>query len=238
MRPLTSTELLDLWQEGGRLLPIDRTLRLLAAASGNSSIREVARLSIGERDLRLLQLREWLFGTKLHNLANCPVCSSVSEWDTDLGNFRLQAFRDDDTERKYECEVDGFHLFYRLPNSEDLRSIPDATTILTRCILSIEGKGSSCAPEECPQPVLEFLARAIEKEDPQADIRFSLRCPNCDHTWEANFDIGSYLWAEIDNWARHTLEEVCTLAYQFGWSEQSILAMTPRRRQLYIELIG
>jgi hypothetical protein len=238
MRPLTTSELLDIWQEGSRQPPIERTLRLVGAACGNVSIREVARLSIGERDLRLLQLREWFFGTRLHNVVNCPLCSAVSEWDGELGDLRLQAHRADDASRQYACETEGYRLYFRLPNSEDLWTSRDVTKILTGCILSVEGEQGPCAPEECPATVLETLAQAIEREDPQADIRFTVRCPSCDHAWETNFDIGSYLWAEIDNWARRTLEDVYLLARHFGWSEQSILTMAPRRRQLYLQFIG
>jgi hypothetical protein len=237
MRALTSTELLDLWQEGSRQSPLERALHLVGAACDVNSIQEIARLSIGERDLRLLQLREWLFGTQLHNLVNCPVCTGVCEWEGDLNALRMQTHRRDDIERRYEYVTDGYHLYYRLPNSEDLYGTKDEKKILIDCILTVDGEQGPCLPDDCPSGVLEKLALQIEQEDPQADIRFNVHCPTCDHQWETNFDMGSYLWAEIDNWARHTLDEIYTLASHFGWSEHTILSMSSRRRQLYVQLI-
>jgi hypothetical protein len=34
------------------------------------------------------------------------------------------------------------------------------------------------------------------------------------------------------------LREVHTLAWAYGWREADILAMSPARRQFYIELVG
>jgi hypothetical protein len=64
-----------------------------------------------------------------------------------------------------------------------------------------------------------------------------LTCPNCCNQWEGQFDIASYLWTEINTWARHMLQEVYLLARAFGWSEYAILTMSPQRRQLYLEMI-
>ena len=237
MRPLTTSELLDLWQEGGRMGPVERTLRLVGTASDARTLGEMARLSIGERDLRLLQLREWLFGSRLSFLVNCPLCSALNEWDGDLGELRLQDHRPDDAGRRYACETDGYHLSYRLPNTEDLYGERDEKKILINCILSLEDEQGPCAPEDCPDTVLQDLARQIEIQDPQADIRFTVHCPACGHNWQTFFDIGGYLWAEIDSWAKHTLEEIYLLAFYFGWSEQAILSMAPGRRQLYVQMI-
>jgi hypothetical protein len=237
MRPLNSSELLDLWQDGSTLLPVARSLQLIGSACDAPSIADMARLSIGERDLRLLQLREWLFGTRLRNIVNCPVCMALSEWEGDTATLRLQQPRPDDADRRYAYETEGYRLAYRLPNSEDLYQAKDEAAVLTACILSVESDQGHCPPAECPGSVLEKLAEQIERQDPQADIRFTVHCPACAHSWETVFDIGTYLWAEIDNWARRTLEEIYTLAFYFGWSEEAILSMSPKRRSLYIQLI-
>jgi len=52
------------------------------------------------------------------------------------------------------------------------------------------------------------------------------------------FDILTYLWSEIEDWAQRLLLEVHTLALAYGWSERDILAMSPRRRRLYLEMVG
>jgi hypothetical protein len=237
-------ELLDIWQAGSHQPLIEKTLHLLGVSCGNDSIREMARLSIGERDLRLLQLREWIFGARLHNIVHCPRCAGLTEWDARLDDLRLQPLRPDDGKKTFECSIDGYELTFRLPNSEDLYSflpddapVKDPKKLLGRCILSLRRDYRSCTPDELPDTVFDTLAQHMEREDPQADIRIEVNCPACAHSWEAVFDIIPYLWAEIDGWARRTLEEVCLLARNFGWSEHDILTMPPQRRQLYIHLL-
>jgi hypothetical protein len=82
--------------------------------------------------------------------------------------------------------------------------------------------------------VEEWLAAA----DPQADIEMALHCPGCAATWRQGFDIVSFLWAEIDAWARRTLYDVHRLAAAYGWREGDILAMSAPRRQAYLDLVG
>ncbi len=78
----------------------------------------------------------------------------------------------------------------------------------------------------------------MAEQDPLAVIQMSLTCSACAHNWPLTFDIISYLWIEIDRWARHTLREVAQMAYAFGWSESDILALSPHRRKLYLKMIG
>ena len=74
--------------------------------------------------------------------------------------------------------------------------------------------------------------------DPQADVRLAVTCPSCGTGWEVPFDAGSFLWSEVEAWARRTLLEVHQLAAAYGWSEAEVLALGPRRRQAYLELVG
>jgi len=62
-------------------------------------------------------------------------------------------------------------------------------------------------------------------------------CPGADR-FDAGFDIGSFLWAELDAWAARILGEVHELASVYGWSEHDILEMSAVRRQAYLHLIA
>ena len=44
--------------------------------------------------------------------------------------------------------------------------------------------------------------------------------------------------SEIDAWARTILYQVHLLASVYGWSESEILALSPWRRHLYLQMIG
>jgi hypothetical protein len=71
MRALSASELLNVWERGFIQPPIYRALTLLAVAC-EASPETLAKLSIGDRDARLLTLREWTFGSQLVGLVNCP----------------------------------------------------------------------------------------------------------------------------------------------------------------------
>jgi hypothetical protein len=89
-------------------------------------------------------------------------------------------------------------------------------------------------PDSVIQAVLERMGHA----DPQANLEIELSCPACSHNWQETFDIVSFLWSEITAWAIRILREVHVLASAYGWREADILAMNPRRRQAYLELIS
>jgi hypothetical protein len=50
------------------------------------------------------------------------------------------------------------------------------------------------------------------------------------------FDVVSYLWGEIEDWAERLLRDVHSLAAAYGWSERDIVGMSALRRRLYLEL--
>src|SRR6185437_4756227 len=58
VRALDSTTLLAAWEQGASQPMLARALALLAAASPERSIAEWSMVTIGERDLELLRLRE------------------------------------------------------------------------------------------------------------------------------------------------------------------------------------
>ena len=76
----------------------------------------------------------------------------------------------------------------------------------------------------------------MAQADPQADLQLAFRCPDCGHEWQPLFDIARFLWQELHAWALHMLREVDTLAASYHWAEADILALSPRRRQAYLEL--
>ena len=94
---------------------------------------------------------------------------------------------------------------------------------------------NSSQPINCHADVVDAIVAHMAQADPQADIQLSLVCPQCGHQWQAAFDIASFFWSEINAWANRMLREVHILASRYGWSETDILAMSPWRRQFYLE---
>jgi base plate protein len=244
MANLNSSALLAAWEEGVSQPPLNRGLTLLAMARPERSADEWACVSIGERDRSLLQLREALFGSTLESIANCPECAerlevNFSTREIGVSPAGLPAPDDD-----LVVEAEGYAVICRLPTSADLLEISTSfaadlrAEILNRCIKQVQVANDSIDPEKLPETVVSKVIDSMAKADPQADVQVAMACPACSHSWSLPFDILTYLWSEIEDWARRLLLEVHMLASVYGWSEWDILAMSSRRRRIYLDMLG
>lgn len=245
MRPLKAMELLAVWEHSLNRTVLERVLTLLTAACPEIESEAIAELSIGERDARLLQLREWMFGSHLVNTAECPQCTERVEWENQIADIRTQLSQCISSPAEFSLNVANYSLRFRLPNSTDIAAVMNVSRgdstpqeLLKRCIASSRHSGEACDPVSLPEDVLAALGRRIEELDPQAEIRIDLTCPQCSHKWDVLFDIASFLWTEINHWAGQTLRTVHKLASAYGWSERDILNLSPVRRQLYLGLVN
>lgn len=245
MRPLSAFELFTIWDENSSLPLLQKSLRLLANAFATDDIGMVSRFSIGERDRRLLQLREWMFGPVLTIKAICTACSETAEWETAATTLHLQPLRPNLSPSVFILEKEGFTIRFRLPDSHDLATAMEESAdllndkkILLDCIVEAVKDGEAQQLGVLPDHLLQALEQRMSEEDPQADIRMNMVCPTCSHKWEAGFDIAGFLWAEIDSWAYRLMDEVALLARAFGWPEKDIVNMSARRRYLYIQMLG
>mgnify|MGYP001358306310 CR=1 FL=1 len=261
MRCPTAAALLDVWESGLAKTSVDRLLVLLAAAHPEEPAKALAELSIGERDGRLLRMREALFGSRLPNTTRCPACSERLEWESDVADLfvRSPALTGDPvtvsqdtaesiqpTSRRSELELaaEGCRITFRLPNSDDMIALSGQfdveqarNQLLERCVIAASATdGAPLQLADLPQATLEGLVREMERSDPQANLQIDMTCSACGHSWQVAFDIGSFLWAEIDAWAKRTLRAVDVLARTYGWREAEVLNMSPTRRQIYLEM--
>lgn len=244
MRALTSAELLKVWERSLHNSYIDKSLFLLSVACANPDLQSLAKLTIGERDIRLFHLRKWMFGSRLINLANCPECEEIVEWEMDTADLKLEQLRSQAAPQPRQLQVGKYIIQYRLPNSLDVaRAISQlplktqSNELLANCIFTAQQGESTCLVTELPNEVFEKLDEKMSEDDSLANIKMGLNCPACQHSWQQSFDILSYLWAEIDNWAKHMLQEIYLLANAFKWSEKDILAMSPIRRKMYLQML-
>lgn len=248
MYELTPAALLALWEQGQDQPPLGRALMLLQATQPAVALDQLLNLSIGRRDDLLLSLYEWLFGDHLAGLLACPSCAERIELD-----FRIQEIRTlaqpvplgEIEEEGISLQVANYSMRFRVPNSADLVAIADLPAhmdrrlaLFNRCILDATGEQGVLPPEELPAAVQAAIVGSMAQADPQADVQLALTCPACAHQWLATFDIVSFLWAELTAWAYTMLRTVHLLASAYGWREADILAMSPRRRQAYLDLLG
>jgi len=250
MQAPSAAELLAVW-ERARAQPITKqALMLLEAASPGVSRQDLAKLSVGQRDARLLALQELLFGSRLTALTSCPSCREQLEIAIESAELHVVGEQLDP--EVLSVTSGGYVASFRLPNSDDLSAIAErsdqqqdeAATIcrlLSRCLVELRRNGRRQklpSSRELPLELIEAIAAEMEKADPQANVQLPLSCVNCGHQWRSAFDVVSFLWREIDNLASCLLREVCALARAFGWAEGDILALSAQRRQLYLQMIG
>lgn len=231
MRALSSAELLDVWERGSALPPVQRAVALLAAGCPDTTPEALADWSVGRRDAGLLQLRESTFGPRLTAVADCPGCGERLELAFGADEIRAEPGA---AEEEIALLHDGGEVRFRLPTSRDLAAVAEERdgrrALLRRCLLAETG--------ELPDDLIETIEERMAEADPQARVLLDLSCPACQRRWQAPFDIDAYFWSELDAWARRTLREVHALAAAYGWSEAEILGMSAARRHLYLGLAG
>ncbi len=240
MRPLSTHDLLGVWEAGEDQHPLDRALTILATACPELTWDELATLSIGQRDARLLALRERTYGPRLDAFVECPQCSESLEFDVTVADLRTA---EPDTEETLQLVTNGFELRFRRPHSRDLAAALECRDprtahdlLVQRCVLQARREGAPLAAGELPTDIAAELSRSMSEHDPQAEVLIDLRCPSCRHHWQALFDIVTFFWTELAAHAQRLLREVHALARAYGWREADILGMSARRRRFYLEM--
>lgn len=243
-RGLSAADVLWLWEWGRDRHPVDRALLMLSASDVEASIEALDRLTVGQRDARLLDLRIATLGDRFDAVAECPRCAASLEFPVRAGELREPAQLPEGNP-PIVFEDAGLRLRLRRPDSRDLARIAalpatvDAGRALLRdCILSAEPAGGAADIDALPPDVLAQIPARIAASDPQSDLSFDLQCAACGHRWPLLFDIAAFFWSEIEMLAQRLLREVDALARAYGWREAEILSMTPARRRLYLELVA
>jgi hypothetical protein len=239
MRALSAAELLTVWEKGLMQQSVKQALALLAAACPEIPPPQLAQLSIGQRDALLLTLREWTFGSQIQSIVTCGKCGERLELSFSVADICTSPPISSQT---FSLQVAGWEIEFRLPNSLDLMAIASLHTqpskLLERCLLQVKEHEEIQPVGKLPTEIASTVITQMAKLDPQADVQLNLCCPACSYQWQSTFDIVSFFWSEIHAWAIRTLREVHILASTYGWGEAEILAMSPYRRQLYLEMVG
>lgn len=227
-------------ERGAQQLPAYRALLLLGAAFPETSLEELAKLPIGMRNRHLLLMRKQLFGGALMSVVHCPTCQAPLELTLQVDELLTEPTRT----TAWRKRMAGYTLKFRLPNSFDLLNLPQGEVeharnyLLARCVTEVKCKGQVVDVTTLPDKVLTKLNQNLADADPQAVMELALSCPDCQHRWHVPLDIASFLWQELEHWAKRSLLEVHQLARAYGWSEDTILNLSPWRRQAYLALVA
>ena len=244
MHALTPQQILTVWEAGLGQHPVERALTILLHASDGEAGRalaELSLLSLGERDRRLLHVREQTFGRALDAYAECRACGERLEFSLTTDSICVHA---DKPASNGRLRVDEVELTLRLPDSNDLialRSCNDMESarvrLMERCIVESRQNGKAIAAGALPANVVAFAAARMTELDPQAEVLIDLCCPTCKASQQILFDIAAFFWSEIAACAKRLLREVHLLARAYCWRESDILAMSASRRHCYLAMV-
>ncbi|MER5460060.1 hypothetical protein ABT010_05090 [Streptomyces sp. NPDC002668] len=244
MTPTGPAGMLATWEAGLAQHESGRSLLLHRAARPGAGTDELLSMPVGEREADLFALRRALFGERMQVRVECASCGEAMEFDLDA---TLLGARTRTPDGPLRVEEDEWVVEFRLPTVADLAAagaVPDPAAarrlLVARCTVSAV-RGGEAIPSErlaslLPERVQQRLAETAADADPAADVTLNVACPECGEATPAELDITSYLWTELDTWARDLMLDVHLLATAYGWNEPEILALSPLRRRYYLEL--
>ena len=250
------------------LMPAQRTTRLLARCvtrlgpERSPTEDSIRGLTVGDREALLLHLRRVTLGDRLACLLTCREgCGRTMDLDLAVSDLLLPAYPG--AGPAYERTVGGgddgtgaqpgYRVRFRLPTGADQEvtaplalADPDeaAGALLRRCVERVvaelpEGRvDEDDAGSGLPAAVARWLPGTLAELDPQAQLVLNATCPECGRNVREDFDAGAYFFAELASRVGRLFREVHVLALNYHWSEGDILAMTHRRRQLYLDLLS
>ena len=243
MRSLTAADAIRVWELGHEQLPGERAVTVLAAAFPDQTKDELRRLTLGQCNARLLDVRERVFGVELNGFSECGHCGEGLEF-----TLNSRALRSAEpvllTDTKFTLESHGYVVRFRLLDIEDLNAASASANVktarsrlVTRCVLEARCGNRKVTGAKLPETVIADLARRLAEYDSDAEVLIDLSCPLCECKYQLPFEIASFFHMEIGAHAQRLLAEVHVLAAAYGWREAEILAMSARRRQSYIEML-
>jgi hypothetical protein len=244
LRPLTGADEEFLLGPGSSLLPAERTTALLArclvqlGGETPASMESVRSLAVGDREALLLQLRAATLGDRLDCVVICPACGEVMDVRLAVTELVLEPYSDAPERR--EAVLDGRPVAYRAVTGADQEAgarmaLVDvdaaARLVLERCLEAADG-------DELTPEVERTLPALLAEADPQAELALRLRCTGCESEFSVALDAGTFLARELAGRQDELYRQVHVLASHYHWSEAELLALTPAKRRLYLELVA
>lgn len=199
--------------------------------------RAVERLVVGDREALLWHLRRLTLGERLQSTLRCPVpeCGAAMDLDLSVSDLLQPAYPD--ARERYETEIHGQRLRFRLPTGGDLTALCGemdseraAGQLLRSCVEDDRAGDGGAA--------LDAVADLMESLDPQAELRLDVCCPECGERAPAVLDAAGFLFQEIGRQADDLYRQIHFLALHYHWGEAEILDLSPVKRRRYLELLA
>lgn len=232
--------LLDAWETAQRAEPSDRILTVLATMCG-VPCDDLGGHTPGELNRLALQAHTLLFGATCDAVAQCADCGEELEATIPLAALTSA---EPPPAAAGETAIAGMRVQYRLPTWHEITTLGAesvdgaAARLLAASVVAITSGAEELALSELPEDAVRAIDEAIAGLDPDAVIEVVFTCPECGRSDRLPMDPASFLWDELDRWALSVLSEVVELASVFGWTEHTVLSMSPWRRRAYLSMAG
>jgi hypothetical protein len=231
MAGIPPDRLLALWERGRGRTPADCAAALLGALPDVG-----ADLDVGSRDVLLARLLQAVAGPLVLARAACPCGASL---DVPVDVAAVAALPVHAAGKVLLVDVGGAAVRVRLPTTDDLLALRGVPAVAARDLLL-----RRCLTDDGAEPASTVSAAvsaavdaAMEAVAPAGAIDLAVTCPECATTTAAALDVPLLLWAEVEARAAAVMAEVHALAVAYGWTEPDVLALGPRRRAVYLELV-
>ena len=239
MRALTGELLLNAWDAGTTEHNLDRALTMLCLSLPGSEREHFAELPIADRNCLLLQLRALTFGPVLKGFTTCLHCATRMEFALPVEATLAQSGQRASSEA-VEWQECSRQLRLRPVNTKDLLAsveIHDCSEARKLLLRRCSNLGDEPFLEGSPA-FLEAVLKKFDEVHGAAELRCTIECPECLANETLDLDIAAFLWLEVRHAAQRLMREVHVLASAYGWSESSIVSMSPQRRNAYLEMLS
>ncbi|MDH5479869.1 MAG: hypothetical protein OEX11_03820 [Nitrosomonas sp.] len=202
--------------------------------------KRVKELSVGDRQFLMRHLAIHIDNALVWMSAKCGECSESFDISLRYSELPVKPAGNKFPETIIETELGKLKV--RVPNGLDQEFVAtvdndeEATVILLKRLVSHAANKSTDAVVDISSLKKEQIAlieEAIEQMAPEVATEVLAECPHCDTG--NRVPVNPYVCMERSD--QNLFTEVHTLASCYHWNEHEILAMTRRRRHIYLGLI-
>ena len=247
MRTLTGEMMLEAWERGLGASRQDAALAVLALAQPERTADEWARLPLGERNAKLLELRAASLGRRLDGFMHCENCGAKLQFTLDALELArgLRAQIGAPARSVAGCRLRPANTLDLLAAARAGGEAEARATLIARTLRlddwASDDDGDVSAArswlDRQPPEIVDSLTQAFDSVNAAAEIRIQFRCADCGGDAAVDVDAANFLLDELSRAIRQLLEDVHDLARSYGWSEHAILAMSAARRSAHLELL-
>lgn len=214
-------------------------------------------LTEGDRVALILNARRMVFGDKIPCMITCPNCKELMSFDLFASELLQPVIPDPQME--YTLLIDDHLLKIRPITGEDLESLfelknksnlsrdgssdngnndsNDSANPAQRLIRSVITFSQPSLPDVLPDKFIEIISSKLEEIDPQATTELKLECPGCRYAFITQFNAQEFMLEEMSHRGKLLHKEVHCIAFNYHWTEASILSLPHSSRKKYVRLI-